>query len=446
MIEPKFYLKNYKTPHQTPIIMTFRLDKKLFRYSIGRRIKPILWNSEIQRPLSKKNVDNEIKKEIINIFKEEKRENSQIEISLTNINNHIENVRIDCINIYENLKREFKSVSFDELKRRLKNKYSSTKKSISKPIKENSMSIYIEGFLDGIETGERKIQLGKNIGKVYAKSTIKTFKEWGTQFKNYQSYINRSLDWNDISDEVYNSYISFFNNKKHSYNNIGKQVKNLKTIMSYGLRDNQHNNSAFKNFTVFKTDITKVVLSSDEVEKLYNHNYDDQKTQDDVNIFLLSAYTTLRFSDANRIESKHIDLKNQRINIIAMKTKKPLSIPISKNLLTILKRYNYKIPKTNSQRLNKNIKNACEELNIDDLIEVKSIKGGQTIIEHKEKWELVSAHTGRRTACTNMFLNGIKPIHIMKLSGHSKESTFMKYIILDNDETAKTISENKFFK
>ena len=59
-----------------------------------------------------------------------------------------------------------------------------------------------------------------------------------------------------------------------------------------------------------------------------------------------------------------------------------------------------------------------------------------------EKWELVSSHTARRTACTNMFLKGIPTIAIMKISGHKKESTFMKYIKVSAEENADYIAEN----
>ena len=59
-----------------------------------------------------------------------------------------------------------------------------------------------------------------------------------------------------------------------------------------------------------------------------------------------------------------------------------------------------------------------------------------------EKWELVSSHTARRSACTNMFLKGIPTSAIMKISGHKKESTFMKYIKVTAEENADFLAEN----
>ena len=59
-----------------------------------------------------------------------------------------------------------------------------------------------------------------------------------------------------------------------------------------------------------------------------------------------------------------------------------------------------------------------------------------------EKWELVSTHTARRSACTNMYLRGIPTIAIMKISGHKRESTFLKYIKVSAEENADYIAEH----
>ena len=58
-----------------------------------------------------------------------------------------------------------------------------------------------------------------------------------------------------------------------------------------------------------------------------------------------------------------------------------------------------------------------------------------------EKWELISSHTCRRTACTNMFKMRIPVKQIMMISGHKKESTFYKYIKITAEENAIMLSE-----
>lgn len=41
---------------------------------------------------------------------------------------------------------------------------------------------------------------------------------------------------------------------------------------------------------------------------------------------------------------------------------------------------------------------------------------------------MISIHTGRRSFCTNAFLEGIPVLSIMDVTGHKSEKTFLKYI------------------
>jgi integrase len=56
------------------------------------------------------------------------------------------------------------------------------------------------------------------------------------------------------------------------------------------------------------------------------------------------------------------------------------------------------------------------------------------------KYELITNHTGRRTAATLMYKKGIPSIHIMKITGHATESSFMKYIRITKEETADLLA------
>jgi integrase len=64
----------------------------------------------------------------------------------------------------------------------------------------------------------------------------------------------------------------------------------------------------------------------------------------------------------------------------------------------------------------------------------------------KEKWELVSSHTARRTGATNMYKAGIPTLAIMKVTGHTSESSFLKYINISKEENARMLAEHPYFK
>ena len=53
----------------------------------------------------------------------------------------------------------------------------------------------------------------------------------------------------------------------------------------------------------------------------------------------------------------------------------------------------------------------------------------------KERWEMVSLHTARRTFITNIYLSGKFSVEfMMKLSGHKKYDTFKKNVRLSAEE------------
>jgi hypothetical protein len=51
--------------------------------------------------------------------------------------------------------------------------------------------------------------------------------------------------------------------------------------------------------------------------------------------------------------------------------------------------------------INREIKEIAKKAKINSLIKVISVKGGQTVVENKEKWELIKNHTARRTFITH---------------------------------------------
>ena len=53
----------------------------------------------------------------------------------------------------------------------------------------------------------------------------------------------------------------------------------------------------------------------------------------------------------------------------------------------------------------------------------------------------MSSHTCRRSFCTNQYLKGVPTVLLMKISGHSTEKAFLRYIKIDEEMAAKKIME-----
>lgn len=86
------------------------------------------------------------------------------------------------------------------------------------------------------------------------------------------------------------------------------------------------------------------------------------------------------------------------------------------------------------------------EIGLTDKVTFSYTQGGKIKTVTREKWELISSHTARRSAATNMYLTGrMKTLEIMRLTGHRSEQNFFRYIRLTNDDTARSISGDAFW-
>ena len=211
----------------------------------------------------------------------------------------------------------------------------------------------------------------------------------------------------------------------------------------------------------------EIYLTKDELSAVYEMKLYglEEKVRD---VFLIGCYTAQRFSDYSRIDEHCIGTTskgNRLIRLLQVKTKVPVVIPIlDPKLETLLEKYNYNVPNLSDVVFNRYIKEICHRLSEttpslavmertklnkkETQRETKARKSGKEIFEYDEqgfpvkpKWELVSSHTARRTAITNMYLSGNYSIQqIMSVSGHKKEKTFKNYIKLSLDDYADDLA------
>lgn len=436
----RFYLNRTFANGNRAIQLRAYINKSLFTYQTGYSIIPELWNKETERPI-------EVKKKISPY----KKNNPDIYIDL-------ENIKTGLSNLTTSIKRELLTfntngdkVDFRELRTRLNNKHKEVKKTPkSLPSKEiKKVNEFIKSFLIAIKNGSETFT-AKGEVKKYRPSTIKAYKEWETQFLLFEKTSKKVYSFDDITMDFYYKYVKHFVKLDYSTNSIGKQIKVLKSIMNIALDKGLHHNKEFQNkkFQTLKGETDSVYLTEKELRMIYEMDLSDRPNLErDRDIFLVGCWTALRFSDYSRIRPNYIKTKGKRkyIEIATRKTNEKVIIPIRPELDTILKKYSYNLPKTYEQKVNSNIKTIAKELEIDDLIEVSTTKGGLT--EHKQipKYKLIKTHTARRTGATLMYLSGISVLDICKITGHRKPESLLRYIKVSKEETAKELSLNPFF-
>jgi integrase len=217
----------------------------------------------------------------------------------------------------------------------------------------------------------------------------------------------------------------------------------MRSAYNEGLTDNK----IFENKSFIKVSeaVENVYLSETEIQQIYDLDLSNDKNLESVrDLFIISCCTALRFSDVSRLNENNFN--NDRLTLTTQKTGQKVVIPLHWRVIEILNKYNGQLPHAPQNNIfNSRLRTICEMANINDLINVSYTKGGKKVSTTKPKYELITSHTGRRTAATNMYLEKVPTIAIMKITGHKTESSFMKYIKVSEEENAVSLLNHRFF-
>ena len=260
-IKPKFYLRDKNTDKTTSIQLVVNFNNQKLKYGTGIRIKPILWDQATFRPSTDKNVarklDPSLKKE------------------LSIIKNRLDIISKQVKKRYAYLLEQEIYPSAEELRNYLDE---NLEWKLAKPkAKVHSLISYFEAYISEMHTGKRTTDTGKR----FAEGTIKNYQGCLTQFKDYQSKKRKKLQFEDVTMDLYDNLVEFFNKKDYSPNTIGRHMKNLKTIMRAALEEGLHENKEFqrKKFKTIKVDTTEIYLTEKEVKALFNLDLSKNKEQ-----------------------------------------------------------------------------------------------------------------------------------------------------------------------
>jgi len=283
----------------------------------------------------------------------------------------------------------------------------------------------------------------------YSQSSIKVYK---TTRNHYLSFTKgRMIEFKDIDLDHLNRFVSFLRRKDLGDNTVHKIMATLRAIFYEAAKKGLHQSPKFSlsDTKVTRRDSDSVYLNLEELTKLVNLDLSGNLRLARVrDLFLIGAYTGLRYSDFTNITSTNIRKlqKTEILTVTTQKTQDKLEIPLHPIVKRILTQYGGQPPKQiSNQKLNTYMKEICQMLEMDELVRVRAYPAGKMKVFSIPKWELVSSHTARRSFATNAYKAGIDAISIMKITGHKQHNTFMKYIRVDKEENAVRMANHIFF-
>lgn len=294
---------------------------------------------------------------------------------------------------------------------------------------------FVENFINN--AGKRT---GRN-GKLLAMPTIRKYNTTVTVLREFEKESRRRIDFATIDTDFYNDFKDYLTQvKKLKTNTVGKTIAIFKVFLNEAAIsgiEGMNIERIRRNFKVVSENVSAVYLNEGELQALYKLDLSENKRLDRVrDLFLIGCYTGLRVSDFTNIKAHNI--KGGNLDMHQTKGGERVVIPIHSTVEAILKKHQgIPPPNISDQKLNEYVKDLCKEAKINEQMEIQATKGGERITEVFEKWQLVSSHTARRSFATNMYKAGIPAQTIMKITGHKKETTFLKYIKLSENEHAE---------
>jgi integrase len=280
--------------------------------------------------------------------------------------------------------------------------------------------------------------------KKKSKGSLDNYHAVTEHLKAYKAYTKKRIDFDTIDLNFFYSYVDYLKKvKKLADNTIAKDISIIKVFMGEAVDMGYTDNFAFRNkkFTYSEVETDQIYLNEQELDKIYKHTFSNKKLENTRDLFMFGAWTMLRFSDFTNVKPENIvEIDDQKfIKIITQKTKELVIIPCNPVILEILEKYKdntNSLPKSiSNQKFNKYIKDVCKEVGLNEI-------GRNSDMPLEPLWNLVSAHTCRRSGITNYFLQDFPKYYLQKISGHKTERQFDKYLRVTKLDTAKRLREH----
>ena len=274
----------------------------------------------------------------------------------------------------------------------------------------------------------------------------KMIREYERTFEYLQEFCKKkrkTYDFQDITLGFYHDFSLHLTKKNLATNTIGKKIQTLKIFLNAATDAGYNAYTHFKShrFASISEDTDSIHLNEQEIKAMYELDLTNNPRLDRVrDLFLVGAWTGLRFSDWDQV--KHENIEDGLLIIRQSKTGGKVYIPLHPMVESILEKYEGILPPVlTNQKINEYIKEVGELAKIKAPFKRSITRGGKRETTIYEKWQVIGTHTARRSFATNAYNAGVPSLTIMAITGHKTETSFLKYIKVTPKEHALKLSK-----
>lgn len=356
---------------------------------------------------------------------------------------------------------------------------------------------YYDSFIAGMKNGSVRQKRGKQ----YTDGSIRVWHDFGRFLKEYTP---EGMTFDEISKRFADGFITFLEKKGIMAKTVNKQILCFRRLCNAAALDEVNKNLVSVKVWVEKSikddeKMAAVALSEAEVDALYNMPLEGVREQVR-DLWMLGFFSAQRVSDYSHFKRENFKVTPNGTHVIVFrqqKTEKDVIVPIlDERVFELCEKYDYNFPTLDRRTINRYIKeitrllsksipSLCEqyfsllsmrerrketlflewkeklssgeklnaedakrfrimqeyakEHNSEDYSLYKRDVNGRVI---KYKWELISTHTCRRSAITQMYDSHLFDVRdLMSISGHTTLTNFETYIKRGAVEQADRIAE-----
>lgn len=296
--------------------------------------------------------------------------------------------------------------------------------------KKQTINAFIEEFLYTINVRDTK---NGSIGLRY--KSKKNYTAFQKIWKSYEIFKNKELSFAELDkNEIGRFKYWLLEEKKFAVNTAGRHFGTLKTLVSEAKKSDikVHKYAKYiKGFSKPKDEETINTLSSEEILTISQLTLDNPSLENTRKWMVLGIWLGQRVSDLLNITHKNIRKSNivgYYIDLTQQKTGHKITIGVANHYA--IKIIEEGLPQKIHDRLfNKQLRAVLELAGITQMVKGYRYcpKTKRKVLGTYRKCDVMASHDLRRSFATNFYGKIETPI-IMRMTGHSRENNFLRYI------------------
>lgn len=396
---PKISFRIRSDKAQAGIYLYFYSAKKVrFEFPVGISVRTKFWHKHHMRVV------------------DSAPEASQINALLENIVSHM----IRYLNVNGHLKLKKKELQ------------AQVKLALGRPVKiEKQLSVQARNYVKQVPYLRSRVSGGIGL----TKSTERLYRRFAELVEEYDAYTNQPMMLSGLHKRCVDGFVRWmFEEKKYAVNNVGTQVKCIKTISrnadAEGMKVHKYALS-LKTFRLSRHERYMQIISQEEIQDLKNlYGTLSGLGRTVCAWMLIGLYTGQRVGDLLALEPENIRRGENGvlINVLQQKTKLPVTIGVNDPFVIEILENSFPT-KINAVTFNRELKIVARLAGMTEVVTGRKVNPETRRKELGEypKYSLLSAHDLRRSFATNLYGKVPTPL-IMKMTGHQKEGNFLLYI------------------